>query len=358
MVARRLSSAPYNGTNMTQQVQQDTADVPHGVAAGRFLHVANGGCTTDIIEAAAIPGTRSIWADVLYEGPVPGGTSDDELAALRAEFLGGPAEGPVDPVNDLRRWRAVIADHQSYDELVLWFEHDLFDQLNLIQLLTWIRQRLPAAKPVSLVCIGSFPGHPCFKGLGELSPADFGSLFETRRPVSDAEYALAGRAWDAFRDSSPEAIDRLRRSDTAAMQFLGRALERFLQEYPSTIDGLSRTERRLLRLAERGPIGVLDAFPRMHDDEDAYYTTDGSLADLVTTLCGTSPPLLIFADDGTASDRLLRGTVTLTAAGREVLAGSRDRVACGLDRWLGGVHLQSGIAMWRWDDQRREIVPT
>ena len=29
--------------------------------------------------------------------------------------------------------------HESYDELILWFEHDLFDQLNLIQLLTWIR---------------------------------------------------------------------------------------------------------------------------------------------------------------------------------------------------------------------------
>ena len=45
----------------------------------RFLHVANGSCTTDIIEAARLPGARSIWADPLYEGPVPAGLSDDEL---------------------------------------------------------------------------------------------------------------------------------------------------------------------------------------------------------------------------------------------------------------------------------------
>jgi hypothetical protein len=73
-------------------------------------------------------------------------------------------------MNDMRLWRATIERHDSYDELILWFEHDLFDQLNLIQLLTWIRERLPTTKPVSLVCIGSLPGRAEFKGLGELTP--------------------------------------------------------------------------------------------------------------------------------------------------------------------------------------------
>ena len=95
-------------------------------------------------------------------------------------------------MNDLRQWRAAIERHESYDELILWFEHDLFDQLNLIQLLTWIRERLPAAKVVSLVCIGSFPGHPRFKGLGELSAGELASLLDTRQRVSEAQYSLGG----------------------------------------------------------------------------------------------------------------------------------------------------------------------
>ena len=139
----------------------------------RFLHVANGTCTTQIIESAGIPGTVSIWADPLYEGPVPGGLTDVELLDVRTRHLAGetdPAtyvawgggDASLDPVNDLKQWRATIERHESYDELILWFEHDLFDQLNLIQLLTWIRERLAAAKVVSLVCIGSFPGHPGF----------------------------------------------------------------------------------------------------------------------------------------------------------------------------------------------------
>jgi hypothetical protein len=330
---------------------------PRGLAkvssTARYLHVANGTSTTKTISAAAIPGMRSIWADVLYEGPVPGGLSDGELLDVRAGYLAGP---DVDPVNDLRRWRQAIEAYESYDELVLWFEHDLFDQLNLIQLLSWIRPRVPAGKIVSLICIGSFPGHPRFKGLGELSAVELSSLFGTRRPVNDAQYALAERAWKAFREPGPEALETLPRSDTSALPYLAAALERFLQEYPSTGDGLSRSERKLVQLAESGPIRVESAFPRMHEGEDAYYITDGSLAELVSTLSRTSPPLVTFTGDSTAGDRVLRGSISLTEAGREVLAGRRDRVACGLDRWLGGVHLQNGGVIWRWDASHRRVI--
>src|SRR5437016_9605075 len=105
----------------------------------------------------------------------------------------------------MRQWRATIERHDLYDELILWFEHDLFDQLNLIQLLTWIRERLPSAKVVSLVCVGSFPGYPRFKGLGELTPDELASLLETRQRVSETQYSLAEIAWQAFREPTPEA---------------------------------------------------------------------------------------------------------------------------------------------------------
>jgi hypothetical protein len=320
----------------------------------RYLHVANGTSVTMTLEAAGVPGLRSIWADPLHDGPVPSGLSDDELREVR----GGAWEGDAlaaDPMNDMRRWRQVIAAEESYDELVLWFEHDLFDQLNLIQLLSWIRSHLTGGRPVSLICIGSFPSRSSFKGLGELSPGELAPLLDTRRPVSDAEYVLAEQAWRLFREPTPEGLDDLRRSDTRALPFLARALERFLQEYPSTRDGLSRTERRLLRLAADGPMVMHAVFPRMHDDEDAYYVTDLSLAELVERLSRTSPPLIAFESDRNGGN-FWKGAVTLTEAGREVLAGRRDRVACGLDKWLGGVHLQSAARIWRWDDDLRRVT--
>jgi hypothetical protein len=323
----------------------------------RFLHVANGTCTTSIIRAAGIPGLRSQWADPLNEGPVPGGLTDEELVAVRERFLVGPDANLEDEhENSLRTWRAAIDRLESYDEVILWFEHDLFDQLNLIQLLTWVRGRVPAAKTVSLVCIGSFPGRPTFKGLGELAPGELASLVETRRPVSEAQYALAERAWSAFRASDPEGLDRLWRSDLQALPFLSAALRRFLEEYPWTRDGLSRSERRLLELADPGPTELIAAFPRMHEGEKAYFITDGSIRSLVETLSRTTPALLTHDAGASTAGQVLHGAVAITNAGRAVLAGRLDRIAtCGLDRWYGGVHLQGNGPMWRWEDQAERI---
>ena len=258
----------------------------------------------------------------------------------------------TDTVNGLRAWRRVIAALDDYRELVLWYEHDLFDQLNLIQLLTWIRDRLPATKQVSLICIDSFPGRPTFKGLGELTPRELAPLLDSRTSVTDGQYALAQRAWRAFREPTPAPLDRLRHSDTAALPFLAAALTRFLQEYPWTSDGLSRSERRLLQLAAAGSLTLASAFPQMDEGQRAYYVTDTSLNELADGLAETSPALLTTSDgEG------LHRTVAITDTGRAVLAGELDRVAiCGLDRWFGGVHLQSGSEMWRWDDGSQRII--
>ena len=320
----------------------------------RFLHVANGTSTTMTIEAAGLPGAVSIWADPLHDGPVPGNLTDEELVDVRARQL-SDADSFAATVHVLTEWRTVIQQHDAYDELVLWYEHDLFDQLNIIQLLSWIRAQLPVTKPVSLICIGSFPGRPTFKGLGELTTQELAPLLDTRQPVDEAQYALARRAWQAFREPTPEPIDDLRQTDTSALPYLAAALGRFLQEYPWTTDGLSRTERRLLQLAEAGPIGLAAAFPRMHDGEKAYYVSDGSFTDAIETLSHTSTPLIVHTASDTQDERVLAGSVSLTDAGRNVLAGKLDRVVTfGIDRWLGGVHLRRDN-LWRWDDAAQAV---
>jgi hypothetical protein len=323
----------------------------------RFLHVANGTSTTTTIEAAGIPGATSIWADPLHDGPVPD-VDDATLIEIRSRFLRGlPGELEPDPVNDLRRWREVIANHEAYDELVLWFEHDLFDQLNLIQLLTYIRGSVPAAKTVSLICIDTFPGRPHFRGLGELTASELASLLPMRAPVSDEQYRIAADAWTAFRAPTPIRLADLCRADTSGLPYLAAALERFLQDYPWTDDGLSRTERRLLQIAASGETSLLAAFPRMGEHDSAYHVTDLSLCAYVRELAATSPPLLSLAP-GPADGRIdMQRTVRITEAGRAVLRGEQDRIGlCGFDAWRGGVHLHDGAVMWRWNQPAAQIV--
>jgi len=330
-----------------------------------YLHVANGSSVTMTLEAAGVPGICSIWADPLHEGPVPGGLSDAELLEVRGRYLTTPGERgtppeagdpALDPINDMQQWRSVIAQHHAYGELVLWFEHDLFDQLNLIHLLTWIREHVPASKPVSLICIGSFPGRPDFKGLGELTAGELVPLLDTRVPLSDTQYTLAGRAWQAFRQSTPEALDALRHEDTSALPYLADALKRFLQEYPWTSDGLSRTERRLLQLANDGPLSLAKAFPAMGQGDRFYTITDLSLLATAAHLNTTSPALLSI-DRAAASEHPFRAQIAATEAGRSVLEGDLDRVeTCGLDRWFGGTHLQGRTQLWRWDEATQRVA--
>src|SRR5690349_16339185 len=99
------------------------------------LHVANGHATTGLIERSALTGRTQVWCDPLNEGPVPGGISDDELLLVRARFLAAHPDRTNEVAADLKRWREAVDREDTYSELVLWSEHDLFDQLNLIQLL-------------------------------------------------------------------------------------------------------------------------------------------------------------------------------------------------------------------------------
>ena len=93
----------------------------------------------------------------------------------------------------------------------------------------------------------------------------------------------------------------------------------------------------------------------MQDGEDAYCLTDLSLAEMAETLSRTSPPMLTQTPED-APRAPLATRVTLTPTGAAVLAGKQDRVeVCGIDRWLGGVHLQAG-SVWRWNPKLQRVV--
>jgi hypothetical protein len=145
---------------------------------------------------------RAIWADPLDSGPVPGRLTDAELVDVRVRHLGPPP----DPETDLREWRLAIGRHDSYDEINLWFEHDVFDQLNLIQLLTFLRASASATKRVSLICIGRSPAAPAGHrlaarpGLARVArvPPDDAGRPRRASPRGHVRAAVPGRRGDAI----------------------------------------------------------------------------------------------------------------------------------------------------------------
>lgn len=313
----------------------------------QLLHITNGRAIIPSIEAAGVPGRIQPWDDVLHEGPVPAGLDPAALRQVRAEFLGpfvaGPAVAPGVIVSDFTaRDRALddaIDETTAADEIVLWLEHDLYDQLQLIQIL----DRLPVDGGPRVTAV---PGDDY---LGLQPDERFPGLFRARREITREQRIAARAAWEAFRAIDPRAIvDVL--AQAQVLPHLGPALRRHLQQFPSIENGLSRTEQYALEALATGVTRVDEVYVAAnHKREAAVFMGDlGFLSHMSPLLHRPRPLLKIATGDSTAMT--LQDELVLTDDGRRVLDREADRVRlCGIDRWLGGVHLTGHGPVWRCD---------
>ena len=149
-------------------------------------------------------------------------------------------------------------------EYVLWFEADLYDQLQIIQVLSLLVDLGVPARRITLICIGEHPGIARFGGLGQLTAEQLRRLPDTDVPVrlTPSALRLAVRAWAAFRAPTPDGMGAIAASSSPELRFLGEAFDRVSREYPSTRDGLSLTERRVLAAVAGGASVAGEAFSR------------------------------------------------------------------------------------------------
>src|SRR6476661_4089635 len=162
------------------------------VAAGSLLHVTNGESAGNTIRQTALGGAVLSWQDVLHEGPVPAG-SRASLRSARAAFLASCGWGSKRSLaGELeRRDRQVVDALRDGRRVVLWFEHDLYDQLQLLDVLALVAEAEVAVETLELIVVGSFPGRPGFRGLGELTASELESLWDARVPATAEVVALA-----------------------------------------------------------------------------------------------------------------------------------------------------------------------
>lgn len=323
-----------------------------------MLHITNGDSAADLIKDAVFSGQILAWRDVLHEGPVPTGLSLTQISDMRADFIAAQGWGGLASIKASFAERdETLQRFREHEEVVLWFEHDLYDQLQLIQLLDWFYERERGATRLSLICIGEYPGIHPFHGLAQLHPDQLASLFPVRRAVFPKELKTSHLAWQAFTSPDPTDIEKLLTMNLTALPFLRAALCRHLQQFPASQNGLSRTEQQILAAVAAGRQGPGEIFLFDQAQEEHVFMGDWTLWTYVKGLCEASEPLLAVEDNASFSLPLEHPTpafwaqkLTLTEAGQAVLAGEFDQLELnGIDRWLGGVRLQYPEAVWRWD---------
>ena len=330
------------------------------------LHVTNGDCAGDTLKQFA-DGPVIITCDVLHEGPAPA-IEGDAWYSTRGRFLGDDEASGERIARGLASVDRTIAEALARgDEMVLWFEHDLFDQLLLIRTLDLIGRLSDVSgvtRRVSLICIDRFPGVDRFIGLGQLDAAQLQSLYPSRQPVTSDQIAIAAAAWEGFRSPDPHQLVEITvrlsgagDNGAAPLPFLRDALLRFLAEYPSASNGLTKTEQLALAALGTGALAGGALFVKTQTEEPRPFMGDTTFFDTLRTLAAARTPLVEIDAPGDRLD-IGRDLVAITAAGRDVVDGRRDRVALnGISMWRGGVHLEGHhTSPFRWDARRETLV--
>lgn len=326
-----------------------------------MIHIRCGNDMRPAFEASGLPGEYLSCADPLCDGPTPADTEGAAWREVRAGFASEAYGVTLEQAErSLSEQEAGLSRAESADEVVLWFEHDIFDQIILISLLERFARQAPRMARPTLICIDSYPGIERFFGFAQLAPEALSDLYAKRAEVTDEQFEIATRAWAAYRHTDPAPIETMLTEDNTALPFLASALLRHLEDFPGLRGGLARTERQALMAVTDSPQTAEQVFGANQAMEEARWCGDTMYWSWLRRLAGGRlPALKIEGPENWYMERAMAAqtTITLTRAGQALMSGAADWVElAGIDRWLGGVHLHGEQAAWRWDDAGRRLV--
>jgi hypothetical protein len=319
------------------------------------LHLRCGSDVRPSLRAAGFTGGFLEFADPFCQGPVSAGP---DLRERRARFIADAYGLDLAETQDRQR-RAYqgLARAAATPRVVLWFEHDSYDQLILAHVLhAFAAHGAPAV--LELICIDRFPGIERFIGLGQLSPEQLACLWPSRERVRRPLLELGSSVWRALAEASPLGLHAIAAAGTPVLPLMARALFRHLQELPWTTDGLSLTQRLVLLALRDGPRTGGALFRTLTRETEPLPSLGDSMFwhVLDQLAAGTPPPFE--PDAGTAREPWPRRRLMLTAAGRALLEASADWLSFNpRERWVGGVRVGPDGRHWRWSPSESRPVP-
>ncbi len=315
------------------------------------IHIRCGSDIRDGLKTAGFAGDFVEFADPYCHGPVPAG---EDLPEARAQFISSAYGLPIEDVRARQRREAEeLMEAMTRERIILWFEHDSYDQLILARILALLAEQKDLRRrpgQVEMICIDRFPVITRFNGLGQLSPAALRMLWQQRQPVTPQMLKLGTRVWDALRQTSPKRLFEIARTGTSSLPQMAPALLRHLQELPGLDDGLGLTERLTLKMLAEGPMTGGQLFRKLQlESEPLPYLGDlmywSFLADLKKA---EEPP--IRTETNPKPQPWPERMISLTPLGEELVAGLADFQSHGaVARWVGGVEVSRKAAPWRWD---------
>lgn len=339
----------------------------------KTLHIRCGNDIKNALETCGFTGEFLEVSNPFPIGPVPHFFPVEHFIRVRSDFLrkqfsdGVPQERIENVGAELHNEETTLASLPGrYKRVVLWFEHDSFDQLCKAYVLAHLALHNLKDVVVECVQIDAFPGLQKFIGIGQIvaqEPEAIFLLWPQRKPVSDALLASGKKCWEAFTSNDPTQLWHLMQKTNFVCEIMRNAIHRTLQELPWVTNGLSLTEYLSLEiLANEGPMRPGAIFNLLMTESDPLpYLGDLMLVSILRPLWEARKPAIEVIEHYPDEHPMRQTMLGITELGKALLEGERHWLKINKDdptieRHVGGVTIKAGKSNWYWHPVEQKPV--
>lgn len=215
------------------------------------LHITNGDSTTNYLQSLQFEGEFITWREMLCEGKTSIDVGSESFWKTRFDFFKSSYKVTKKTFIDLtlKEYRT-LCQKKDQKEIVLWFEYDLFCQINMIAIISWIK-RYRKNEKVSLVCSGDVAGVKKRLALGELNEEQIREHYENRVELSQDDIEYADYIWQLYCSDSPLRLETVYKfNPMSPFTYLTDAIDVHLKRFPSIENGLNIVENYILDIAD------------------------------------------------------------------------------------------------------------
>jgi len=245
-----------------------------------ILHILNGDATLRGFEQTGLDGDVMVWREVLSEGPVEENITSGGFWRNRREWI---TEVFGEPVDDYQQ--KVLSElsklDEAYNEINIWFEFDLHCQVNLLGVMTYLKQMTDLSAPaIYLICPSGYPGKANFRGMGELNGEELEYLYDNIRvQLSGFDFILVAEVWNVYVIGDAERLAAYLNSTTfwGNLHSLKPAMEAQLKRLQVNEDGLNYITQKLLDIYNYGFHTKPEIYEKFWETEKIYGMSDKEL---------------------------------------------------------------------------------
>lgn len=214
-----------------------------------LLHITNGDCFTEKLSTLKLKGDVITWREMLCEGKTLTNVGSESFWKARFEFLNKNYKVSKSSFIEktLKEYRS-LCNHKQQDHIVLWFEYDLFCQVNMLAVLSWLKVNRKYAE-ISLVCSGKEDSSDKLYSLNDLDSDQLMKLYENRKILSQDDIEYADYVWQLYCSDNPIRLENLTDFKNYQFDYLSDAITSHLHRFPSVKNGLNAMENNILQLS-------------------------------------------------------------------------------------------------------------